>query len=280
MTLLGVLSGYFGSGFFGVSLTNTSVLFMASTGGANLYVYFLMIAYLPAYPHSVTDAAASDAYDAAVAAAAEHGAPTLTIYGGRAEGAGELKALADSYCQTDDSALSPGAHHGDSGTVLLDRHAVTLKIHGSGSGSGGGAGASAAASSAADEESGASAHRGAGAAPSSGAGAAMWTGSATAAKASASASAAGVDAGDIEFTGAEGDEVDTGMSLPGTVTASASASAPSGFGSGAGASGYEAAGGDVEATATGQLADDDDDGGAAGHGGAHPHAAGASVDWK
>jgi hypothetical protein len=119
-----------------VNVANSAVLFMTVQGAVNVYVYFLMIAYLPARPHSISDAMAAVQADQAAFAAGRG----LTQYGGVLEAATAPKLLSEGFTQTEESALLAGEGHGDSGTVPLRADV--------GAGAGAGAGPSPSAGSA------------------------------------------------------------------------------------------------------------------------------------
>jgi len=88
---------------------------MTVQGAVNVYVYFLMIAYLPARQHSISDAMAAVQADQAAFAAGRG----LTQYGGVLEAATAPKLLSEGFTQTEESALLAGEGHGDSGSVPL-----------------------------------------------------------------------------------------------------------------------------------------------------------------
>ena len=118
VTLAACLAGLFLQGVLPVTATNSSVVFMTAQGAANVYIYFLMIAYAPALAHSAVEAAR--AQDADEAAAAARGGSALTIYGGLPDAPPpKLKALSEAYSQTDESALQPGDGHGDCITMPI-----------------------------------------------------------------------------------------------------------------------------------------------------------------
>ena len=116
VTLAACLAGLFLNGVLPTTATNSSVVFMTAQGAANVYIYFLMIAYAPALPHSAREAAMAQVRDDEAAA---RGGSTLTVYGGIPDAPAKLRALSEAYTQTDDSALQPGDGNGDSMTMPI-----------------------------------------------------------------------------------------------------------------------------------------------------------------
>ena len=116
VTLAASLAGLFLQGVLPVSASNSSVVFMTAQGAANIYIYFLMIAYAPVLAHTAREATEAQVRDEEAAA---RGGSTLTVYGGIVEAPPKLKALSEAYSQTDESSLQPGTDHGDCITMPI-----------------------------------------------------------------------------------------------------------------------------------------------------------------
>jgi uncharacterized membrane protein YgcG len=139
ITLASILAGLFGQGLLPTQVSSASIYLMVAQGAANLYIYFLMIAYLPAIAHSSSDSDAAAVRDVEVAAAGSGGG-ALTVYGGLPDAALRAKPLSEAYMQTDESALQPGGGHCDCVTMPITVVLPDAPTAGGGVGGGGGFG--------------------------------------------------------------------------------------------------------------------------------------------